>query len=104
MRILLSADLSSGDLSLIRATTSTNLSGAYLIGANLSGAKMNAADPHGANLIDADLSGASLNDANLRGANLRGAEGLTQEQLNQACGTNAGVDSPLRFNDKPCPK
>jgi uncharacterized protein YjbI with pentapeptide repeats len=62
----------------------------------------------GANLTDARLSGANLanahlNNANLTRADLEGVKNLTQKQLDQACGTNAKLDPPLEFHDKPCP-
>lgn len=59
------ARLSSADLS------ETNLEGATFVGAYLGGARMN---------------GAVLTGANLSGAELAGAVGLTQAQLNTACG------------------
>ncbi len=59
----------------LRATradfTGANLSGASLVGAHLGGARMN---------------GAVLTGANLSGAELSEALGLTQDQLNTACG------------------
>jgi uncharacterized protein YjbI with pentapeptide repeats len=93
-----------------------DLSGAHLNGANLGGAKLN-----GANLRDADLSGANLRGINLWGADLRGANlrdadlsdanldrpGIIsvtldgQQQLDQACGTNAVLPPGLIL--KPCP-
>jgi uncharacterized protein YjbI with pentapeptide repeats len=59
------ARLSSADLS------DTNLEGATFVGAYLGGARMN---------------GAVLTGANLSGAELASAVGLTQAQLNTACG------------------
>lgn len=73
-------DFSGANLSLtnmfgLRATranfTNANLSGASVVGAHLGGARMN---------------GAVLTGANLSGAELGDAVGLTQEQLNTACG------------------
>jgi len=62
------ARLSSADL------TDTNLEGATLVGAYLGGAR---------------FAGAVLTGANLSGAELAGAIGLTQAQLNTACGDAA---------------
>jgi hypothetical protein len=104
-----------------------NLSGAYLgdadlhfaslSGANPSDAGLRVADLSGANLSDADLIGAHLSGADLRfanlgdadlisadlsGADLSGARGLTQAQLDQACGKPKALPPGLTL-DKPCP-
>ena len=73
-----------------------NLSGANLSVANLFGARFNRADFARANLQNviavgtyfgsSNLSGADLSGANLSGADLAIAKGLTQSQLNRACG------------------
>jgi len=68
-----------------------NLSLANLFGARLSGADLTDANLEGATLVGAYLGGARLTGAVLDGANLSGAEmagarGLTQAQLNTACG------------------
>ncbi len=60
-------------------------------GANFRGANFDGAELQGAGLAGAKLQGASLVDANLQGAELQGAdlqkvEGLTQDQLDRACG------------------
>jgi uncharacterized protein YjbI with pentapeptide repeats len=97
------ADLTGANLT--RANlTGVNLTGVNLTGANLTGANLTGADLTDANLSDADLAdltgadltGADLADltgafggfpgANLTGANLTGAHGVTQEQLDAACG------------------
>jgi hypothetical protein len=80
-----------------------NLSGADLTGADLSGARLFMADLSGANLFRANLSGVILSMSDLSGADLRWADlpgdnlseadrpqaiGLTQEQLDKACGDN----------------
>jgi hypothetical protein len=61
----------------------------------------------GASLIEANLVGAFLSFADLSGADLPSAV-LTQEQLDQACGTGVKgldkLDPPLTFHDKPCPE
>ena len=84
---------------------SANLQGAILSFANLQGANLQEANLQGADLIDAKLQGANLNFANLQGAklrqaNLQGADlslatGITQEQLNGACGDHeTGLPAP----------
>ncbi len=88
---------------------SADLRGAFLNNANLTEAFLYDADLRGANLTGANLTGAKLNDklrgsANLTGADLnnaflRGAT-ITQEQLNEACGTDAKLDPGLTL--KPC--
>jgi uncharacterized protein YjbI with pentapeptide repeats len=97
------ADLRGANLS------GANLSGAdlieaRLIAANLSGAKLSGADLRGAKLSIADLSIVDLSGANLTGANLTGAAlfgaTVSQEQLNNACGTKGTLDSGLTL--KPC--
>lgn len=75
-----------------------NFSGANLSVANLFGGRFTGANFAGANLQNATLVGGYFNGANftgadLTGANLGGAEletarGLTQRQLNAACGDN----------------
>lgn len=85
-----------------------NLNGAYLsrailTGANLSGAMLHGANLSGAYLKDVDRSGAylSIDDEVLRRAGLRSAEGLTQAQLDNACGKDVKLDPGLTI--KPCP-
>jgi Pentapeptide repeats (8 copies) len=70
-------------------------------GVNLGGANLNGADLSGANLGGADLLGANLLGARLDGADLRGADGLTQNQLDKACGEDTKLPSGLTI--KPCP-
>jgi uncharacterized protein YjbI with pentapeptide repeats len=70
------------------------LSVACLSYAKLDGASFRGADLGGANLAHAavdgaDFSGANLTITSLRGTDLRRAKGLTQVQLNRACGDNA---------------
>ena len=89
-----------------------DLIGANLSGPDLSGASLGNADLFGArlvkaNLSNADLTGARLTKANLSGtdlsgANLLGARGLTQTQLDEACG-DANTKLPEGFTPlKPC--
>lgn len=89
------ARIRQGDLSLVTADRArfrgANLSLANLFGARLSSADLSDANLEGAILVGAYLGGARLNGAALAGANLSGAElagavGLTQTQLNTACG------------------
>ncbi|WP_018147010.1 pentapeptide repeat-containing protein [Henriciella marina] len=76
-----------------------NLSGANLSVANLFGVRFNASNFSNANFENATLvggyfgssnfSGANLSGANLSGADLHLARGLTQGQLDRACGDRA---------------
>jgi uncharacterized protein YjbI with pentapeptide repeats len=59
------------------------------------------ADLAGANLIRAHLADANLTDANLSGANLIDTKGVTQSQLNKACGGKE-TTLPSRLTLKPC--
>lgn len=63
-----------------------NLFGARLSGADLTDANLSHATLVGAYLGGARMSGAVMTGSNLSGAELDGAIGLSQEQLNQACG------------------
>jgi len=63
-----------------------NLDHASLMRANLSGVNLAGASLREANLCGANLHDASLAQAALEGADLSGASGLTQAQLNRACG------------------
>ena len=89
------------------------LAGAKLTGADLSGASLVAADLHGADLRRADFSEADLSDAdftrakvglanftstNIGGTILSEADGLSQEQLDQAFGdSGTAVPERMRF-------
>ncbi len=62
--------------------------------ANLKQASFRQADLSGANLFDtrldgADFTGAVLSSTSLKGARMANAKGLTQTQLDQACGDGA---------------
>jgi hypothetical protein len=97
---LIDAKLSGANL------TGANLTGANLGHANLSGADLRHADLSGAYLRRADLMTATLIDAklsgaHLTGANLSGAVGLTQTQLNDACG-DADIKLPEGLTIEPC--
>jgi uncharacterized protein YjbI with pentapeptide repeats len=89
------ARIRQADLSLATADRArfrgANMSLTNFFGARLSGADMSDANLEGATLVGAYLGGARMNGAALTGANLSGAElagaaGLTQAQLNTACG------------------
>lgn len=74
------ADLSNSDLSI------SNLFGARLTSADLSNANLERAVMVGAYLGGVDFSGARLTRLNLSGAELETAKGLSQRQLDTACG------------------
>lgn len=89
-----------------------NLEGADFTGANLvlmcmsyadfRGASFRGADLSGANLahavvVDADFAGADLSITSIKGTDLTHAKGLTQSQLDRACGdAQTRVAAPLR--------
>jgi hypothetical protein len=90
---LVGADLS--DLNVeTRSNLGWDLSMIYLHGTDLSDAKLHKVvlrdatlsntDLSGADLSEADLTGATLSDAILTNANLKDAQGITQEQLEEA--------------------
>ena len=91
------ANLQEADLS------DANLQGANLENANLQEANFGGANLQGANLIGANLQGANLGSANLQGAYLIQTEGLTQEQLDLACG-DGKTGLPPDMSVKPCPQ
>lgn len=65
--------------------------GGVFSGSSFAGANLTNASFVGAYLEGANLSGATLSGTNLSGAQLRRATGLTQRQLNQACGDSSTV-------------
>jgi uncharacterized protein YjbI with pentapeptide repeats len=79
-----------------------NLFGARFTGASFVSANMEDASIVGAYFGGADLRGANLTGANLSGAELAGAHGLTQSQLNRACG-DAATQLPPGLTIPPCP-
>jgi len=96
--------------------TQADLSSAIAKGANFSGAKLREARLPMATLDGADLSGVDMQDtraadislegatlegANLVGADLRNARGLTQEQLDTACG-DSNTRLPLSLSVPYC--
>jgi len=66
-----------------------SLLGANLRKANLGGANLERANQLGANLEEAYLEETNLEETNLEKANLVGVEGLTQQQLNKAFGSES---------------
>jgi uncharacterized protein YjbI with pentapeptide repeats len=72
-----------------------NLNEADLSGADLFGANLNNANLRDANLSDANLTwDANVRDANLSDANLSGAEGITNEELEQQAASLEGATMP----------
>ncbi len=63
--------------------------------------KLKRADLSGANLSEANLTNAVLRVTKLNGTNLSGVSGLTQAQLDRACGDDATVP-PEGLTIKPC--
>jgi len=88
-----------------------NFSGANLSIANMYGGRFTSASFKNANLADAtlvggsfqgaDFAGANLTNANISGAEMRSARGLTQGQLNKACG-DASTQLPSGLNVQHC--
>jgi uncharacterized protein YjbI with pentapeptide repeats len=104
---LIVADLSGADLSdalldnadLSAHLPNADLSAARLLGADLSDANLSGANLSDAKLIGADLGGAVLDNANLsnallENANLGGADGITNEELEQQAASLEGADMP----------
>ena len=75
-----------------------NLFGTRLLGADLTNANLDHATLVGAYFGGARLGGATLAGANLSGAELDNATGLTQTQLNAACGDSS---TSTRWPDDP---
>jgi hypothetical protein len=88
-----------------------DLSGAMISGADLTGARLEGADLEGAMLDQADLSHTSMEEADLTrtwlaDANLTGVHDLTQEQLDDAIGTEStrlpdGLTRPESWTGSP---
>lgn len=68
--------------------------GAVFSSSSFAGANLTNASLVGAYLDGANLSGANLSGTNLSGARLNRATGLSQSQLNRACGDEATVLPP----------
>ena len=75
---------------------------AYLFGARLDGADLRYADLSGANLFMANLKDAWLKGANFSSANLDAVIGLTQGQLDEACGDENTLLPRDDLTIKPC--
>lgn len=72
--------------------------GAVLSGGNFTGADLTNASFVGTYLAGANFAGAKLDGANFSGASLNGAKGLSQAQLNRACGdSSTGLPPGLRI-------
>ena len=84
------ADLSLSVLNRARFSNSdlrdVNAYGGVFSSANFSGANLTNASFVGSYVQGANFSGANLSSANFSGAEMSRARGLTQRQLNQACG------------------
>lgn len=88
--MLAGADLRGSDLE------SSDLRSAMLLGANLSGANLTNANLEGAMLLGTHMEGARID-----GADFKGAAFLTQEQIDETCGTPRVLPQGLRA-PKPC--
>jgi uncharacterized protein YjbI with pentapeptide repeats len=78
-----------------------NLFGGRFTSASFRNADLTRANLVGAYLGSADLTGANLAGATMSGAELRTARGLTQAQLNMACG-DASTHLPPGLRIPPC--
>lgn len=104
------ARLRQSDMSLA-TMDGVNFGSANLSIANLYGARFTGASFKGANLADAilvggsfdsaDFSGANLTNANLSGAEMARSRGLTQAQLDKACG-DAATELPSGLKVQHC--
>lgn len=79
----------------------SNLFGARFTGASFAYADLSRATAAGAYFGSADFTGARLDGANLSGAEMETARGLTQAQLNTACG-DASTLLPPGLRIPPC--
>ncbi|MFN4297405.1 MAG: pentapeptide repeat-containing protein [Brevundimonas sp.] len=75
--------------------------GGVFSSANFAGADLTNASLVGVHLRGANFAGATLTGANLSGADLSGARGLTQGQLDRACG-DATTNLPAGLHIPPC--
>ncbi len=99
---LANADLEDADLKDVDLT-GANLEGANLVDANLEGVNLDFANLNYANLEDANLQDVNFGRsyhytdfalANLKGANLEGAEGISNEVLEQVAASLEGATMP----------
>jgi uncharacterized protein YjbI with pentapeptide repeats len=79
-----------------------NCGGCNLSGASFRNTDLSHVDLSGAVLKNADLTGAKLILANIQGADLSTAKGLTQAQINYACGDDT-TKLPPRLHVQFCP-
>jgi uncharacterized protein YjbI with pentapeptide repeats len=102
---LFRANLTGADLTVANLTGAdliqANLTGAYLADANLTGTYLVQANMSDALLLEANLSGAELWLADLTDADLFRSEGLSQKQLDRACGKPSRIPPDLT-SPKPC--
>jgi hypothetical protein len=85
LAMLAGADLREADLE------NADLAGAMLLGTNLSGANLMNANFEGANLL-----GALLEHTRIDGANFKDSAWLSQEQIDDACGTPSVLPDGLK--------
>lgn len=78
-----------------------NLYGGRFTGANFKNTDLSDATLVGGSFVGANFDGAKLVNANLSGAEMSKAQGLTQGQLNQACG-DATTQLPSGLNVQHC--
>jgi uncharacterized protein YjbI with pentapeptide repeats len=81
------------------------LTGAVVAGVSFTYSNLSRADLRGLDLEDADLTGSYMFLTQIGGANLSGTKGLTQGQIDIACGTSdtqlpTGLAAPPSW---PCP-
>jgi uncharacterized protein YjbI with pentapeptide repeats len=93
---LANADLSNTDLS------DTDVRSSDLFRTDLRSADLSRARLNGSHLFGANMEGAKLHGTRLEGVDLLRAKGLSQEQLDQACGEIV-MGLPVRLKVKPCP-
>ena len=79
-----------------------NCSGCNLSDASFRNTDLSHVDLSGTILKNADLTGAKLTLANIQGADLSTVKGLTQSQINRACG-DAATKLPQRLHVQFCP-
>jgi uncharacterized protein YjbI with pentapeptide repeats len=79
-----------------------NCSGCNLSEASFRNTDLSHVDISGAILANADLTGAKLTLANIQGADLSTAKGLTQSQIDRACGDHT-TKLPSRLHVQFCP-
>jgi hypothetical protein len=96
---LTGANLTGAYLTLV-SLTDANLTGSHLTRADLTPPDLTGANLTDASLIRADLTEANLTEANLTGANLTHTQGITQSQLDLACGVGAKLPPHLAL--QPC--